>query len=178
MEKIGELEVDLDSLDATLALTLLPGSFTVPWSQCGATADFLAAYAAGLTADRGGPSAGELSSVVNELLENAIKFGYLGPIEVTIGTLGGDVCCRLENPVEADRDELREKLLALIAADPTEALVARVEENALREDSDAGIGLLGLRSDYGVELSFALREDPRPGLVIVETTARMRGSEA
>lgn len=177
MQMIGDIDTAPEMLEANLALRLLPGSFTVPWSQCGATADFLAAFVAGAAADRPTAGADEISCAVNELLENAIKFCHGGPIEVEVGLRRSDVVCRVTNPALADASDLRERLTKLVACDPVEGLVARVEENATRGDSDAGIGLLTLRADYGVALGFRLEVDAsRAGVVLVETSARIPGS--
>src|SRR5262249_55517427 len=121
---------------------------------------------------------GEIAVAVNELLENAIKFCDRGPIEIAIGARAGEVYCSVTHPVVAEVAALRDQLAALVAADPLEALVSRVEDNAARADSDAGIGLLTLRSDYGAELGFRLWPDAaRAGVVVVETTVRIPGGE-
>ena len=71
---------------------------------------------------------------------------------------------------------LREKFRGLVAGDPTEMLVARVEANAVNPDAGvSGLGFLTMMADYGATLGwyFGAVED-NPQNVLLKTMARLQ----
>jgi hypothetical protein len=161
-------------LSAAVSLTLYPDSFPVRWSQASATADFVAGYLGAAPACRGREGLrGSLGYVLNELVENAVKFSAPGPISVAAGVTGGEVVLLVQNPLSAARAaELRPRLEELCQGDPAELLVARVEANA--EDPTApvsGLGFLTMMTDYGARLGW--RFEPDGDGVRLSTMARL-----
>jgi hypothetical protein len=164
-EIIGVYSLD-DSFSEHMSLTLYPDSFAVRWSLCNLTANFMAEYFAELfpEADNDGKLisraevSGAVSYVLNELVENAVKFNRSGDINITVGIGKEDLVCLVSNHIaNGEVPPLREKLLELSREDPGELLRRQAEANA--EDADAtgsGLGYLIIMSDYGVSLGWKL----------------------
>ena len=80
-----------DHVGARVTLVFFPTEFQVRWSQCSATADFFAEYFAAVpacrpeTEDARAEFIGTVSYVVNELVENAVKFSIGERVEITVG---------------------------------------------------------------------------------------------
>jgi hypothetical protein len=164
-EIIGVYSLD-DSFSEHMSLTLYPDSFAVRWSLCNLTANFMAEYFAELfpEADSDGKLisraevSGAVSYVLNELVENAVKFNRSGDINITVGIGKEDLVCLVSNHIaNGEVPPLREKLLELSREDPGELLRRQAEANA--EDAEAtgsGLGYLIIMSDYGVSLGWKL----------------------
>lgn len=163
-----------------LSLTMHPDSFALRWSVCGLTANFAAEYFVELLDDSAmqAPQRAEtlsaVSYVVNELIENAVKFNVGGDVGVSIGIDRRDLVCEVTNQIAAESaPELRAKLAELASGDPGELMLARVEANAeLGEEGGSGLGFLLIMNDYGTSLGWKL--EPMPGgRCRIRTTARI-----
>lgn len=149
-----------------LSLTLYPDSAPVRWSLCNLTANFMSEYFGELfpEADADGnllsraEISGTISFVLNELVENAVKFNEAGTITITVGMEREDLICLLSNNIPTDRVEpVRRTLLALTQDTPGELLVQRAETNAGDSgDGGSGLGYLIIMNDYGVSLGWKL----------------------
>ena len=69
-------------LEPDLVLTLFPKSFPVQWSLCSAIADFCSEYFSSLETSKETRSA--INYVLNELVENAVKFSFGDTITVSL----------------------------------------------------------------------------------------------
>ena len=185
-ESIGDFRegpLATGSAGARVSLVFYPGDFAVRWSQCSATADFFAEYFAAVRACASDDEVvraefiGTLSYIVNELVENAVKFSVGETVEVTVVVddeeLVAVVCNQiLAATVEALVDKFRE----LVAGDPQEMLFARVEANAENPETGAsGLGFLTMMSDYGARLGWrfdAVGDNPHN--VLLKTMARLQ----
>jgi hypothetical protein len=164
--------------EARVTVSLHPGTFPVPWAQCAATADFLAAWLCGAAAARGHPVEdlrGTVSYVANELIENAVKFCHGRDVALQAGILGEEVALLVENHLPAGRvADLADKLTELTTGDPVELLVKRVEENAARgAGGGSGLGFLTMMNDYQARLGFSLADGGERGWSVVGTSARL-----
>ena len=181
-ESIGEFR-ELGGGDVRVALVFFPGDFSVRWSQCSATADFFAEYFAAVQtcrADDEGARAdfiGTVSYIVNELVENAVKFSVGETVEVTVAIEDAELVTVVANQVlAATMEPLVEKFRELVSGDPQEMLFARVEANAENPEAGAsGLGFLTMMADYGVKLGwrFAAVHD-NPNNVLLKTMARLQ----
>jgi hypothetical protein len=180
-ESIGDFR-DLTGGGARVSLVFYPHDFAVRWSQCSATADFFAEYFAALrdaVADDDAARAefvGTVSYIVNELVENAVKFSIGDTVEVTVVVEDGELVALVSNQIlAATVDVLVENFRELVAGDPQELLFKRVEENAENPDSGAsGLGFLTMMSDYGAKIGWrfgAVHDNPNN--VLLETMARL-----
>jgi len=180
-EIIGVYSLD-DSFSEHMSLTLYPDSFAVRWSLCNLTANFMAEYFGELFPDSDAEDrlisreeiSGAIGYVLNELVENAVKFNQNGDINVTVGIGKEDLVCLVSNQiVNTAVPMLREKLLELTQEEPGELLRRQAEANADDPDSTgSGLGYLIIMNDYGVSLGWKL--DPvSANSVCIRTMARL-----
>jgi hypothetical protein len=180
-EIIGVYSLD-DSFSEHMSLTLYPDSFPLRWSLCSLTANFMAEYFGELFPESDRENrllsrdeiSGAVGYVLNELVENAVKFNQDGDINVTVGLGREDLVCLVSNQIRNSAvPGLREKLLELTQDDPGELLRRQVEANAEDEESTgSGLGYLIIMNDYGVSLGWKL--DPiSPTSFSIKTMARV-----
>jgi hypothetical protein len=172
---IGDFPDDL-SLANALALTFAPKTFPVRWAQCSATADFFSDFFSGVPSAGGPACRTSLSYVLNELLENALKFASADYIHVACGLLDDHLAVLVANHIPPEAvPTVQATFSALLADDPFELLVQRVEQSA--DDPDAqgsGLGFLTMLTDYQADLSWRLSADPtQPGHVLLQALARL-----
>jgi hypothetical protein len=179
---IGDFRDFSSEAGARVSLVFFPADFQVRWSQCSATADFFAEYFAAVPAckpaddDARAEFVGTVSYIVNELVENAVKFSIGERVEVTVGLDDGELVALVANriPITAV-DTLAATFRGLLDGDPQELLFARVEENAENpEAGGSGLGFLTMMSDYGAKIGwrFGTVAD-NPNNVLLETMARL-----
>jgi hypothetical protein len=90
-----------------MSLTLYPDLFPVRWSLCNLTANFMAEYFGELFPEADSEDrllsrdeiSGAVGYVLNELVENAVKFNQYGDITVTVGLGREDLVCLVSNQV-------------------------------------------------------------------------------
>lgn len=180
-ELIGVYSLD-DTFSEHMSLTMHPDSFPVRWSLCNLTANFMADYFAELFPETDQEErllsrqeiSGAVSYVLNELVENAVKFNQNGDINVTVGIGTEDLVCVVSNQIMGNSaPKLRERLSELANEDPGELLRRQAEANAEDSDSDsAGLGYLIIMNDYGVTLGWKL-DAVSANTVCVRTMARL-----
>jgi len=171
-----------DSFNEHLSLTLYPDSSPVRWNLCNLTANFMAEYFAELFPETDvegkllsrAEISGAIGFVLNELVENAVKFNETGDITVTVGIDREDLVCLISNSIPSSKvTAVKRTLLALTESDPNELLFQRAEANAEDSgDGGSGLGYLIIMTDYGVSLGWKL--DPvTPASFSVKTMARI-----
>ena len=180
-EIIGVFSLD-DSFNEHMSLTLYPDSFAVRWSLCNLTANFMAEYFGELFPETDQEErlisreevSGAVSYILNELVENAVKFNQNGDINVTVGIGREDLVCLVSNQIMSSTiPRLREKLTELATEDPGELLRRQAEENAENAESEgSGLGYLIIMNDYGVSLGWKL-DSVSPSTVCIKTMARL-----
>jgi len=180
-ESIGDFR-ELTRGGARVSLVFHSGGVPVRWSQCSATAEYFAEYFADVHAQVCADDAdrnefiGTLSYIVNELVENAVKFSMGEAVEVTVSIEGEELVALVSNQILATAVEgLIENFRGLVAGDPTAMLVARVEANAVNPDARvSGLGFLTMMADYGATLGWyfdAVQDNPQ--YVLLKTMARL-----
>lgn len=179
---IGDFREFTHQGGARVTLVFFPADFQVRWSQCSATADFFAEYFAAVPAckpaddDARAEFIGTVSYVVNELVENAVKFSIGERVEVTVGLDGDELVAAVANQILATTVELLATTFdELVAGDPQELLFARVEMNAENpEAGGSGLGFLTMMSDYGAKIGWRFTAvADNPNNVLLETMARL-----
>ena len=172
------------SFEAATRLTFFDGPLDLGWVHAGATADFLGTFFADLGAKSGldGNDARHgISYLVNELVENAVKFRAPDAGEVVIETRldGANFELVLSNlSAEETAARFQAILEEIVSRDPGELLIERIEANAA-DDSSTGssLGILTLMNDYGVRLNWTFEPNAGGTLVRVETYAALPLSE-
>jgi hypothetical protein len=131
------------------------------WSRCSTVADFIAQYLAA-NFERREVAARVISTVLNELVENATKFaaGPQYPVMLEARHLGDTLRLQISNVTDAERARaFAGRLDELLEGDPNQLFVKRLHEPVSGIGRGAGIGLLILIKDYGARL--AVRILPR-----------------
>jgi hypothetical protein len=172
------------TLQHSTRITFRAEHLKLKWSHCNSTADFLSAFYAGiLTAGRTAAQISDISHsisyLVNELVENAVKFHTVGNVDIEAGLDGEDFVFRIGNWITPETAGKFQKLLhEITAGDPGEMLIKRIEANAAGAGG-SGLGLLTLMSDYGARLTFSFEPGSSPKEPThTETLARLRLPQA
>jgi hypothetical protein len=149
------------------------------WAHCDITANTVAAYFSSffpVESDNGIVGRNELTFsvnyVVNELLENAVKFGIGGTLELRAMLTGSDLLLWAFNFATSSACHYLETVVSgILEGDPQRMLLERIEQNALNPENDiSGLGYLTMMSDYGIRFGWAFREQV-DAIVAIETQA-------
>lgn len=158
-----------------LSVSLVPLAVVAEWSRCSETADFVARYFAHDYGDR--ELAGNvLSTVVNELLENAVKFSSDKnvPARLTVREYPERVHIVSQNIAAlAQAAAFGEMVTRLADGDPESMFAERIASPP--ETGGAGIGLIMLRKDYGARVG--VRITPSDGAAIVDVEVEIDNRE-
>jgi hypothetical protein len=167
-------------LQTTARLTLYDGPLELGWLHASATADFIGTFFADLGARAGldGNDARHgISYLVNELVENAVKFRApdAGEVKLAARLDGSNFELLLSNIAAPETAKRFGAILdEIVSRDPGELLIERIEANAA-DDSSTGssLGILTLMSDYGVRMNWTFEPHAKGTLVRVETYAAL-----
>ena len=127
-------------------------SIVAHFRRCGLTADWLAAFMA-YDFEHRESATSILSTVINELLENAVKFSAPSaePIQLSVRHYGAKVRIEVRNPTDGARVDALKKHFARLETEDPDALFASLVERA-SEKGSPGVGLLILRRDYAASV--------------------------
>ncbi|MCB9760057.1 MAG: ATP-binding protein [Alphaproteobacteria bacterium] len=166
---IGDF-VEASAIPDHLALTFHLDTHPVRWRQAGRTAELAASWFEA----RGPEVTDVISYILNELVENALKFASGGDVVVRVGFSNDAMLLGVSNRLPAqDAAALESHLRTLVSEDPMELLIRTVEANAeAQSDRGSGLGFLTMMTDYGARLAWRLRDD-EADLVRLETLARL-----
>lgn len=144
-----------------LSLEFVPLAMVAEWSRCSEAADYVARFFAHDYGDRE-LAANVLSTVVNELLENAVKFSSdkTVPARLTMREFPEHLTITTTNRVTAAQGAAFARTVARIVHGDAERMFAEQVANP-PGTGGAGIGLIMLRKDYGARI--AVRVTPVPG---------------
>ncbi|HVW54578.1 MAG TPA: ATP-binding protein [Rhizobiaceae bacterium] len=159
-------------------LRLAEGPLELNWRHCGTTSDFLGEFFAACAGDPGSNRneiRHSIGYLVNELLENALKFRALGDIAIETTLEGNRFEMRVTNVIEVDvAEKFQAVLTELTTGDPGQLLIEKIERNAAEPDGGgSGLGLLTLMNDYGAQLGWKFIEGASAGLMRLETYASL-----
>lgn len=159
-------------------LVLADGPLALAWQHCAVTSDFLSDFYA--LSRPGTPhdyteARHCIGYLLNELLENAVKFRAPGDILIETSLDGDRFEAKIVNPITgAAAARFQTVLTEMIAQDPGDLLIARIEANALAgAEGGSGLGLLTLMSDYGARLGWIFRRDGAADRLALETFAAL-----
>ncbi|MCB1588819.1 MAG: hypothetical protein KDI37_04360 [Xanthomonadales bacterium] len=146
-------------VDPMLSIAIHEG-WSRRWSHAGRLADYVATYFATYLRDVGARMQAEggafLAYAVNELVENAVKFGHGGQIEISANVVGDELVLHVASGAPSDTASRYLRVVEEIAAgDPLLLFMERVERNASEgPSSGSGLGLLTMMTDYGARLGW------------------------
>jgi hypothetical protein len=148
------------------------------WRRCGISADFLAGYMAYDFANR--PVATNvLSTVINEVLENAAKFSAdkRRQVRIAVTQHGDAVHVEATNTTGAERAEaFRRRLEEVLEGDPEELFQRHLEGAPSAPPGAPGVGLVVLRKDYHAQLGARIAPTAE-GLFEVTVQVRLSAQE-
>ena len=159
-----------------LALNLFDGPLDVTWQHASATCDFLSDMMA-MRCERTKlgyiDARHSIAYLVNEVLENAIKFKSGGNVSIFCSLERNRFEIMISNVISEDAAKKFQTILAeLVTRDPGELLIERIEMNAANEYSSAsGLGILTLMNDYGAKLGWKFDALPFSTHVLLSTFA-------
>ena len=176
----GDYDFVPDALvpEAQLALTLSPSELTAHWQRCGLISDFVAGYISAAYAaehrEASAPMFTAISTVFQELIENAAKFSRKreAPISVRVKHFSRILMLEVENGTTAAFAQRFEEYLGTLLESPDldavylQILESKTESAAAAQRS--GIGLLVLRKDHGIRVGVRFGEDEqgRPTITV------------
>lgn len=176
-EEFGTTELSNSAAAGANRLRLSEGPLELSWHHCSTTSDFLGDFFGNLARDSHNYNEARhgIGYLVNELLENAVKFRAPGEIAIDATLEDGNFEVRVANLVSEDTARrFRGLLTEITARDPGELLIERIEQNAADPSSSgSGLGLLTLMNDYGVRLGWKFLRDAPGGPVRLETYAAL-----
>jgi hypothetical protein len=152
------------STGARTRLSFRDGALRLTWQHCSLTAEFLGEFFAVQARQRlldDNEARHNIAYLTNELLENVIKFRAAGPIDLETAIEDGTFSLKVSNRIAPETaTKFQATLTALLARDPGELLIERIEANAAEPlGSGSGLGLLTLMNDYGAKLGWTFRQD-------------------
>jgi hypothetical protein len=174
----GETKANNGASAFAMLIVLSEGPLTLGWKHASATCEFLGDMFARHHANSGQDYSEARHSIiylVNELLENAVKFRSPGDIELQCSLENGNFELIVRNISSREVASGFHSLLAEVTSrDPGELLIERIEANAADESSSAsGLGILTLMNDYGARLGWIFDDAPRDGEVLISTHASL-----
>jgi|APSaa5957512622_1039677.scaffolds.fasta_scaffold142349_1 hypothetical protein len=158
---IGDVIDFNQDTDNYFAVTILPLDLFDNWERGSVLSNFAADYYR-----HNFPSDEEhnlISTVLNELVENAVKFSRNNsmPVRIVLKRRNNELLIRADNCLPKHR---RESFIAvcneIAQADLDDLYVDRMHENVYDTHS-SGIGLILIKKDYGESLSFDFYTDAR-----------------
>ena len=178
MKQFGDIARNNGTGAFAMRVLISDGPLGVSWQHASETCEFLGDVFALRHAKAGADYNDARHSIiylVNELLENAIKFRVPGAIRVDCSLQDGNFELTVSNDTAADVASRFQALIEeIVSRDPGELLIERIEANAADETSSAsGLGLLTLMNDYGARLGWDFRAAPAGGTVTLSTHAAL-----
>lgn len=168
---IGQLRISSE-IDDDFYLGL-PKSLA-PWDAANHVAKFLSAWLEETLKQRNF-SLDSLNYVINELMENAIKYAADGRIELAVCVANDALLVSLTHPLVENRAQVYQTLAAhIFVGDPDILFAEIIERNTdanLAEQTGAGLGLVSLRQNYQAGLAFGFHR--HDGSEIVQTTTQV-----
>jgi len=172
----GTSELAIGTMEGVSRVRLFDGPLDLSWRHCATTSDFIAdLFALRFRSSRNDyiEVRHSIGYLVNELIENAVKFR--APGDIVIEASMDSECFRLKVSNDVDgknASEFRDLLADITVGDPRDLLIQRIEANAASPDvSRSGLGLLTLMSDYGARLAWIFSSADESDRICLETYA-------
>ena len=172
----GTPDIAIGMKESVSRLRLFDGPLDLSWRHCATTSDFIAdLFALRFQSSRNDymEVRNSIGYLVNELIENAVKFR--APGEIVIEASMDSECFKLKVSNDVDNEntsEFQSLLADITVGDPKDLLIQRIEANAANPDvARSGLGLLTLMSDYGARLAWIFSPADESDRIYLETYA-------
>lgn len=172
----GTTDLAIGMKERVSRVRLFDGPLEMSWHHCATTSDFVA----DLFALRFQSSRSDYKEVrhsigylINELIENAIKFRAPGEILIEASMDAESFKVKISNVVTGETASEFQSLLSEISVgDPGDLLIQRIEANAADPMmKGSGLGLLTLMNDYGARLAWIFSPYDESDRIFLETYA-------
>lgn len=172
----GTADFAIGMRESVSRVRLFDGPLDLSWHHCATTSDFIAdVFALRFQSSRNDyrEVRHSIGYLVNELIENAVKFRAPGEITIEAAIESESFKIKVSNVVDVETTAKFQNLLSEITAgDPGELLIQRIEENAADpQTTNSGLGLLTLMNDYGASLAWVFSPADETDQVRLETYA-------
>lgn len=151
---------ELDNVSNMVTLTLLPKDLALYWQRCGITADFGASFASFCFHNIDNVK-NTLSAILNELVENAVKYSLQKSKRVKITLFDHDnaLFFEVENSISKNQWEVFNNEVDYLQCinDIEDEYIKAMERSMTGEESK--LGLLTMLNDYKVELAICFNSD-------------------
>lgn len=145
---------------SSVALRVSAIDYVAQWKRCSLTADFLAGYVApAFEAER--EARDQLSVIIDELIENAVKFcaDVRDTVLVTVRNYGESVHVEASNTCDPVRaEDLRRSIARMAECDPELLFVEQIEHSAATDPMESRLGLITLRVTHNARLGARIVE--------------------
>lgn len=159
--KYGQFDLIPDDVpaDSHMRLVLQPIDLTAFWKRCGLTADFAASfYSYAYNNEKYAENV--VSTIVNEMVENAAKFSRARELKVVIDFRHYSSIMRVEvvnHATTSIRNQFEQYIQKLINSEPDELYFKHLESKQ-ENDPHSGLGLLMMMKDYDVKFGFRFQQ--------------------
>lgn len=136
----------------------------VHWRRCSLTADFLAGFVAQGFEGREADAELELSMVIDELIENAVKFcaDVQEPVSVTVHNYGDVLRLEASNLCDLESAKALEGAIRRVLESDLEALfIKQIEESASDDRMSSRLGFITLCVNHNARLGARITKVPR-----------------
>ena len=157
-EAVGDYEEIWGPPISTLGLSFDRLDLVSSWRRCSLSADFAAHYISDHF-DNPERVGGVLSTIINELIENAVKFSLPGSQEVRVAIpfFGNRVTLELRHVCSTAQALLLHAWVERVyTTDAEDLFVEQLEYTAHHAPESSGLGLITLRKDYGATIGVRL----------------------
>ena len=175
IETIGHFDIIPETMPAEgdVSVTVRPIDLNAYWKRCGLMADFAAAFYA-YAHDQPKTHKNIISTIFNELIENAIKYSVKRDAEVKIQMKLYDTVLKIEivnTTPQPHFRKLQKHLTKLTESADLDELYIQTLSNNMENTRDSGIGLLILTKDYDLKIGAQFRENEETGecQVVIQT---------
>lgn len=164
-------EIKEDKKLESLNLNFIPCSKTVQerWQHNGLSADFLGDYFTVFFPNNDDSDANRISEVknavsyiANELLENAMKYAAencLLPTSIGLYLDNSTIVFNESNHIEQDQtDAFMEYIEKFLKEDPNDFYLQQLENSAMSEEGQSGLGFLTMVNDYQAKLGWQFKQ--------------------
>ena len=155
---------DRPDLISELGLNLTRLDLVAHYKRCGSSADFVANFL-GFSFGSREQAITVLSTVLNELLENAVKFSAPADYDITVRTTydGESILVETTNLcTRMQADILCAWVQRITDNDPEDLFIAQLERTAANSPDQSGLGFITLAKDYGASLGVRIETGTSP----------------
>lgn len=172
----GTADLAIGMKESASRVRLFDGPLDLSWHHCATSSDFIAdLFALHVQSSRNDyrEVRHSIGYLVNELIENAVKFRASGEITIEAAIDSESFKVKVSNVIDGETAvEFQNLLSEITVGDPGELLIQRIEANAADpEMTSSCLGLLTLMSDYGARLAWIFSPAGESDLICLETYA-------